>query len=126
MHGGPVSRSLLGLHGTRRPYSTLPLLEVAMSQNRREFLSSTVPAASALSLAACTDRFARVLTPTRAAFDRLDARVALSQIDHVIVVMMENRSFDHFLGWHPRADGRQAGLMYVDRNGDTQRTYALA
>jgi len=23
---------------------------------------------------------------------------------------MENRSFDHFLGWVPGADGKQAGL----------------
>ena len=35
-------------------------------------------------------------------------------IEHVIVVMMENRSFDHFLGWLPGADGRQAGLVYTD------------
>ena len=27
--------------------------------------------------------------------------------------MMENRSFDHFLGWLPGADGRQAGLTYT-------------
>jgi phospholipase C len=33
---------------------------------------------------------------------------AASGIDHVVVVMMENRSFDHFLGWLPGADGRQA------------------
>ena len=30
-----------------------------------------------------------------------------SGIDHIVVVMMENRSFDHFLGWLPGADGRQ-------------------
>ena len=34
----------------------------------------------------------------------------LSGIDHIVVVMMENRSFDHFLGWLPGADGKQAGL----------------
>ena len=28
--------------------------------------------------------------------------------------MMENRSFDHILGWLPGADGKQAGLTYVD------------
>ena len=27
-------------------------------------------------------------------------------IKHVVVLMMENRSFDHFLGWLPGADGR--------------------
>jgi phospholipase C len=46
--------------------------------------------------------------------------------DHVIVVMMENRSFDHFVGWIPRADGRQAGLWFTDNNGDRHRTYTLA
>ena len=33
-----------------------------------------------------------------------------SGIDHIVVLMMENRSFDHFLGWLPGADGKQAGL----------------
>lgn len=33
-----------------------------------------------------------------------------SGIDHVVVVMMENRSFDHYWGWLPGADGRQSGL----------------
>ncbi|WP_458691062.1 alkaline phosphatase family protein [Nocardia tengchongensis] len=31
-------------------------------------------------------------------------------IDHIIVLMMENRSFDHYLGWLPGADGKQGGL----------------
>ncbi len=30
-------------------------------------------------------------------------------IDTIVVVMMENRSFDHLLGWMPHADGRQGG-----------------
>ncbi len=32
-----------------------------------------------------------------------------SGIDHVIVVTMENRSFDHFLDWLPGATGIPAG-----------------
>jgi phospholipase C len=40
--------------------------------------------------------------------------------------MMENRSFDHFLGWLPNADGKQAGLSYADRTGAVQNTYHLA
>ena len=36
-----------------------------------------------------------------------------SGIDHIVVVMMENRSFDHFFGWLPGADGRQAGLHFT-------------
>ena len=36
--------------------------------------------------------------------------------DTVVVLMMENRSFDHMLGWLPGANGRQHGLTYPDRN----------
>jgi phospholipase C len=46
--------------------------------------------------------------------------------DHVVVVMMENRSFDHLLGWVPGADGRQDGLRYVDGSGASHQTHALA
>src|ERR1700681_2597641 len=49
-----------------------------------------------------------------------------SGIEHIVVVMMENRSFDHFLGWLPGADGRQAGLSYYDRLGVPHNTYPLA
>ena len=49
-----------------------------------------------------------------------------SGIDHIVVVMMENRSFDHYLGWLPGADGRQAGLCtYPDRDGVAHPTHHL-
>jgi phospholipase C len=47
-------------------------------------------------------------------------------IDTFVVLMMENRSFDHYLGWLPNADGRQAGLRYKDKQGKFHRTHALA
>jgi len=47
-------------------------------------------------------------------------------IDHIVVVMMENRSFDHLFGWHPNADGMQAGLTYLDPSGVPHDTYPLA
>src|SRR5207253_4684512 len=46
--------------------------------------------------------------------------------DHVVLLMMENRSFDHFLGWLPGADGRQAGLAYTDSRGAPHSTFLLA
>jgi phospholipase C len=49
-----------------------------------------------------------------------------SGIEHIVVVMMENRSFDHLLGWLPSADGRQAGLSYLDANGVAHETHPLA
>ncbi|HET7310993.1 MAG TPA: alkaline phosphatase family protein [Mycobacteriales bacterium] len=48
-----------------------------------------------------------------------------SGLDHIVVVMMENRSFDHFLGWVPGADGRQAGLVYRDDHGRAHHTHHL-
>jgi len=47
------------------------------------------------------------------------------KLDHIIVVTMENRSFDHLLGWLPGADGRQSGLSYLDKNGVSQPTHRL-
>jgi phospholipase C len=54
------------------------------------------------------------------------AAAAPAPFDHVVVVMLENRSFDHFLGWVPGADGRQAGLTFRDRAGVAHATHALA
>jgi len=48
-----------------------------------------------------------------------------SGIDHIVVVCMENRSFDHWLGWVPDADGRQAGLTYLDDHGVPHPTHHL-
>jgi phospholipase C len=49
-----------------------------------------------------------------------------SGIDHIIAVTMENRSFDHFFGWMPNADGKQAGLTYVDTHGVVHATHSLS
>jgi len=45
--------------------------------------------------------------------------------EHVVVVMMENRSFDHFLGWLPGANGQQAGLIFKDSAGLQHTTHYL-
>jgi phospholipase C len=49
-----------------------------------------------------------------------------SGIEHVVVVTMENRSFDHLLGWHPTANAMQAGLAYPDPAGTLTPTAPLA
>src|SRR4029453_18715247 len=51
---------------------------------------------------------------------------AKSGVDHIVIVTMENRSFDHFLGWLPGADGKQAGLTYTDAAGVAHPTWPLA
>jgi phospholipase C len=45
--------------------------------------------------------------------------------DTVVVLMMENRSFDHVLGWLPGANGRQEGLTYVDKDDTPHATWPL-
>ena len=47
-------------------------------------------------------------------------------LDTIVVLMMENRSFDHYFGWHEGADARNSGLAYPDRYGRTVPTRHLA
>ena len=49
-----------------------------------------------------------------------------SGIDHIVLVTMENRSFDHFLGWLSGAAGVQGGLSFTDTAGNTFPTYQLS
>jgi phospholipase C len=50
---------------------------------------------------------------------------ASSGINHIVVTMLENRSFDHLLGWLPNADGKQSN-SYPLPNGGSANTHALA
>ena len=46
-------------------------------------------------------------------------------VEHVVILMMENRSFDHFLGWLPGAQGRH-DLVFEATDGKFYRNYPLA
>src|SRR5206468_10491871 len=85
---------------------------------RREFLAAA-GAVGALGATGAWRSLARAATTTP-----LPAPLA-SGIDHIVVVCMENRSFDHFLGWVPNANGQQAGLSYSDDNGVLHPTHQL-
>lgn len=100
---------------TRRPVAPHT---AAVRISRRQLIG----AASFSGLATATG-VSRLL-PAAAAPPPLPAPDA-SGIEHVVVVMMENRSFDHYLGWLPGADGKQAGLSYVDRKGVRHATHRL-
>ncbi len=64
-------------------------------------------------------------TPARTAANPVSVRPEDSGIERVIVVMMENRSFDHLLGWLPGAAGIPAGLSFQDASGTPHPVYAL-
>jgi phospholipase C len=90
--------------------------------SRRKFLSgATLAAAGAAVLPGVAPQ-----TAARSAVPLSLPDPAASGIDHVVVVMMENRSFDHFLGWLPGANGKQSGLSYVDRYGIPHATHHLS
>jgi phospholipase C len=88
--------------------------------NRRQFLktaSGAVAGAAVFgrsSFLHAAPRNKQLLAPNR------------SGIEHIVVVMMENRSFDHLLGWLPGAEKMQAGLTYTDETGASLSTYPLA
>ena len=88
--------------------------------SRRDFLIG----AGGLTLAASGGGLVTHLA--RAATTPILPAPSASGIEHVVVVMMENRSFHHFLGWLPGADGKQAGLAYPDGKGGTRSTYDLS
>ncbi len=88
--------------------------------SRRRFLRGVATASGALAFGSLAGGQANAASKAA-----LPAPAA-SGIEHVVVLMMENRSFDHFLGWLRGADGRQAGLRYQDRDGQTHRTFRLA
>jgi len=93
-----------------------------MTRGRRRFLRGVVGATGAALLGG-GGRGSAAATAGDAA-----ARVPPEEsgIDHIVVLMMENRSFDHLLGWLPNADGQQAGLTYLDKNGVAHETHPLA
>lgn len=64
--------------------------------DRRTFLRGALATGGAMLLGGELARPARAAAPSS------------TGIDHIVVVTMENRSFDHFLGWLPNADGLQS------------------
>jgi len=94
---------------------------------RREFLQRTaLTAGLGAGLATVLDADTLVAEAARQQRRRPLPSPRNMAIDTIVVLMMENRSFDHYLGWMPEADGRQGGLSYVDRNGARVSTRRLA
>jgi phospholipase C len=82
---------------------------------RRDFLTLAAGATTLDLAAPRVARATRTLPPPHEA-----------PFDTVVVLMMENRSFDHVLGWLPGANGRQQGLRYRDIHGVDHETRPLA
>jgi phospholipase C len=93
--------------------------------NRRDFLRTTAAlgAATALGGASTADAVRRLPGGSL-----LDLPAAQSPIDTIVVCMMENRSFDHYLGWLATdetflEEGRSRWGRRFDVNGSTDEVY---
>ncbi|MGZ4436992.1 MAG: alkaline phosphatase family protein [Nocardioidaceae bacterium] len=94
-----------------------------MRLDRRQVLAAAAGTAAAAAVGPGAVR-ASAGTPRPQRYPALPAP-ARSGLDHIVVVCMENRSYDHDLGWLKGGDGRQAGLTYRDDKGHTHPTHHL-
>ena len=85
---------------------------------RRSFLQTTAVAGAALT-------GTQLLTQASAHASALTRTGDMDGIEHVVLVMMENRSFDHVLSWLPGAHGR-SDLVFEAPDGNFYRNYPLA
>ncbi len=121
-HDGPVGNETTGAHGEQfaaeQPESYLRrrefLQRTALGAGLAAGMSAVLPAETLVAEAARKQRRAPLPAPKN------------MPIDTFVVLMMENRSFDHYLGFLDGADGRQEGLRYTDKQGKSHETRRLA
>src|SRR5258708_35853837 len=94
-----------------------------MAIDRRTFLAGVTGACGALAAGSVAGlnpaRLIAGASPDQAAELPSDELLSPGQsgIAHIVVVTLENRSFDHFFGWMSWANGKQGGLQYKDPSG---------
>ena len=95
--------------------------------NRRQFSQGVLAGTGALTaFTACRTRVPTYQTPTPGPLPNpIGVKPQDSGIEHIIVVLMENRSFDHLLGWLKGADGIPSNLRYDDISGVPHPVYSL-
>ena len=93
---------------------------------RREFVTRTAAIAGAAGLSTMVPLSSLIADAATRQVSTAYPKPRNLPIDHFVVLMMENRSFDHYLGWRPDVDGRQAGLSYPDDQGKLHKTHPLA
>jgi phospholipase C len=98
---------------------------------RRDLFAGAAGTAALAALEACGSSTtgpaprAKVSTSAKAASVGGVTDPAKAPFDTVVVLMMENRSFDHLLGWLPGVNGKQAGLTFPAYKGGTANTAPL-
>jgi phospholipase C len=100
--------------------------------SRRSFLAAGAAGAAWLALGGCSSSSdkAKGGSPATSAPPRTTTTTPLpdpktAPFDTVVVLMLENRSFDQLLGWVPGANGKQPGLSYPGFHGGVVPTYSM-
>ena len=92
---------------------------------RRDFLTRTAALAGAAGMSTLLPAETLIAEAAKRQARRPLPSPSNLPIDTFVILMMENRSFDHYFGWHPRADSRNEGLRYRDLEGELHPTYRL-
>jgi phospholipase C len=102
--------------------------------NRRQFIGGAAAAAGLAGLVLSGCGSSNEASPPGSTTPGTEATTSGTQplpaadqapFDTVVVLMMENRSFDHMLGWMPGTNGRQ-DLTFLDRTGQSHPTWHMA
>ncbi len=102
---------------TPRRSSALESADRESLLRRRDFLGRTAALAGLAGMASVLPAETLVAEAAKHAARKPFPKPRDLPIDTFVVLMMENRSFDHYFGWHERADGKNAGLSYPNLDG---------
>ncbi len=94
-----------------------------MPVSRRELILGAAAAGAAAAASSVIDPIA--MATAAASKSKALGNPSRSGLDHIVFLCMENRSFDHYLGWVPYATGRQHNLTYRDDEGRPHKTHHL-
>ena len=92
---------------------------------RREFLAKTAALAGVAGLATVLPSDTLLSLASRKQTARSFPSARNMPLDTVVVLMMENRSFDHYFGSFEGADGRNKGISYPGADGKMHPTHYL-
>lgn len=123
-----MNRDRSGWRGELADPERTERLEAAQPEaymRRREFLGRTAALAGAAGLASVLPVETLISEAAKQQVRRPFPSPRNMPLDTVVVLMQENRSFDHYFGWHPEADGRNEGLSYPDPSGEPVATHHL-
>jgi phospholipase C len=97
-----------------------------MPVSRRELILGAAAAGAAAAASSVLEPIATASAAAAAAANKKALQdPAHSGLDHIVFLCMENRSFDHYLGWVPGATGEQRHLTYRDDEGVPHETHHL-